>query len=141
MVAPLWTKLPREIVEALFLEPFRVRLDRALDILLQVSLCIADGLGCMAFKGSFLLKPLCGTAVCLMDPSTLLSSINYLSMWNSCVAFYFILIFERLPLLLIFKFLQFVLSFHTVYCLPHKRTEVLLLLVMEIQLPLSTGVR
>ena len=41
-----WTRLPREVVDAPFLETFQVRLDGALSILiyLKLSLLIAEGL-------------------------------------------------------------------------------------------------
>jgi len=56
-----WRRLPRELVDAPSLETFKVGLDGALRNLieLKMSLLIAEGLGWMAFKDPFQLKPFC----------------------------------------------------------------------------------
>jgi len=51
----IWTRLPREVVDAPCLEMFKVRLDGALSNLveLKMSLLIAGGVDQMTFKDSF----------------------------------------------------------------------------------------
>ena len=55
MVVRHWNRLPSDVVDALSLETFQVRLDHALGnlILLWMSLFIAQRLDYMTFKGSF----------------------------------------------------------------------------------------
>jgi len=58
-VVKRWKRLPRGVVDAVSLETFKVRLDRALSnlTLFKMSLLIAEGVDCMSFKGPFQNKP------------------------------------------------------------------------------------
>ena len=58
-----WHRLPRHVVDAPSLEPFKVRLDGALSnfIQLKMSLFTAEGLDQMALKGHFQPKPFYGS--------------------------------------------------------------------------------